>query len=85
MTPTGVKDALSGLGQVPAAQRLGFVLQHLGSERLAASVSSWLHEQRKSLQALVTPQSDAGAVLTDYNWAVAYTPAQLEEIKELRG
>lgn len=85
MTPKGVGDALSGLGQAPAAQRLGFVLQHLGSERLAASVSSWLHKQRKSLQPLVTPQPDARAVLTDYNWAVEYTPAQLEEIKELSG
>lgn len=83
MTPSGVKDAISSLDQVPAAQRLGFVLQHLGSERLAASVCSWLNNQRKSLQPLVTSQPDAGSVLTDYNWAVEYTPAQLEEIKEL--
>ncbi|MFP5466617.1 MAG: type IV toxin-antitoxin system AbiEi family antitoxin [Gammaproteobacteria bacterium] len=83
MTPSGVKDAISSLDQVPAAQRLGFVLQHLGSERLSASVSSWLNKQRKSLQPLVNSQPDAGAVLTDYTWAVEYTPAQLEEIKEL--
>lgn len=86
MTPSGVKDAISSLDQVPAAQRLGFVLEYLGSDRLAASVSSWLDEQRKSLQPLVTSQpDDAQAFLTDYNWSVEYTPSQLEEIKELRG
>lgn len=85
MTSSGVKDALSGLGQVPAAQRFGFVLQHLGSERLASSVESWLQKQRRSVQPLVTPQADAGAYIIDGNWAVEYTPGQLEQLKEVRG
>lgn len=85
MTSSGLKDALIGLGQVPAAQRLGFVLQHMGSERLASIVATWLQKQRKSVQPLVTPQAETGAYITDYNWAVEYTPGQLEQLKEVSG
>lgn len=85
MTASGVQDALSGLGQVPAAQRLGFVLQHLGSDRLAASVAGWLQTRRRNLQPMVTPQPDTGAHFVDDNWAVAYTPGQLEQLKEVKG
>lgn len=85
MTVSGVQDALSGLNQVPAAQRLGFILQHLGRERLASSVASWLHRRRRSEQPLVTQQADTGAYFIDGNWAIGYTPRQLEQLKEVRG
>ena len=85
MTSSGMRDALSGLGQVPAAQRLGFVLQHLGCERLCASVSSWLQKRRRNVQPLATQQPNTCAYLIDDNWAVEYTPAQLEQLKEVRG
>jgi len=34
---------------------------------------------------MVTPQPDTGAHFVDDNWAVAYTPGQLEHLKEVKG
>ena len=53
--------------------------------RLAASVAGWLQTRRRNLQPMVTPQPDTGAHFVDDNWAVAYTPAQLEQLKEVKG
>lgn len=83
MTLTGLHEALSGLDQVPAAQRLGFILEHLGSLRLASGVDKWVRQRRMTVQPLVTPRADSSAHLLDPKWAVTYTPSELEQVREV--
>lgn len=86
MTSVGVRDAVRALNQVPAVQRFGFVLDQLGGGRLADTVASWLHQQRRSVQPLVTPRDDQATMhLVDGKWAIEYTSNQHELLKEMRG
>jgi predicted transcriptional regulator of viral defense system len=86
MTSTGVLEAVRALNQVPAVQRFGFVLDQLGSRRLASKVASWLRQQRRNVQPLVSPRDEEATVRTvDADWAVEYTSRQHEILREVRG
>lgn len=77
MTADGLVSALDALDQVYAAQRMGFVLDHLNLGKLAKVVSRWLQGKRLSKQPLApssTEATDAG--LLDPRWHIRYTPMQ---------
>jgi len=86
MTSAGVLDAVRAQGQVPAAQRLGFILEQLGGQQLAGTVRRWLRQQRRSVQPLVTPRdSDATQRYRgNLDWSIEYTERQFELLQELR-
>lgn len=85
-TSPGLLSALHALGQVPAAQRLGFVLENLGYLRQASTVANWLRLQRRSLQPLESPMAEEQAAwLVDGKWGVRYRPRQEQTLKEVRG
>jgi predicted transcriptional regulator of viral defense system len=84
VTKKGLLEALNALGQVLAAQRLGFVFGHLGLSRYAEVVADWLTGKRLSLQRLEpSPSQDAQAALLDERWNIWYTPKQEAIFQEL--
>ncbi|MBS0342136.1 MAG: hypothetical protein JSS56_16575 [Proteobacteria bacterium] len=85
MTSAGVLDAVRALGQVPAVQRFGFMLDQLGGARLAGAVGTWLHQRRHNVQPLVTPRDDETMHMVDGKWAIEYTLIQHELLREIRG
>lgn len=86
MTSEGVLDAIRAQGQVPAAQRLGFILDQLGGQQLAGTVGSWLRQQRRGLQPLVTPRDfdSTQHYRVALDWSIEYTARQFELLQELR-
>lgn len=82
----GLTLALDALGQVAAAQRLGFVLDRLGQTRAAKSVAAWLDGRRRAVQLLETGPVDRmkHALMQDPRWAVEYTTDQMALFKELQ-
>jgi hypothetical protein len=86
LSSRGLIDALEALDQVPAAQRLGFVLDQLGQNRLANTVSAYLSHSRRNIQPLETPR-DPGAtmVMVDGKWAIEYTSRQDAVLQEVKG
>ncbi|MDF3881133.1 hypothetical protein [Cupriavidus basilensis] len=68
----GLTLALDALGQVAAAQRLGFVLDRLGQIRAAKSVAAWLDGRRRAVQLLEMCPVDRmkHALMQDPRWAV---------------
>lgn len=79
----GLRQALDGLGQAAAAQRLGFVLDALGS-RLVGTVDAWLTGRNYRRE-----QLEPGEVFPDdeplsYHprWRIAYSAGQLALIRE---
>lgn len=86
MTVRGLTEALQALGQVPAAQRLGHVLDELGHERLASAVEKWLHPHRRNIQPLEGPIApDATAWTMHGRWSIETTSAQDRILKEVKG
>ena len=87
LTPAGLADALDGLDQVAAAQRLGFVLERLGAGCGAKSVARWLSGKRRVPQPL-TPGpvrlDEDGAQLADTQWRIVFTAADMRQLEELR-
>jgi hypothetical protein len=60
--------ALAAADDTPAAQRLGFLLQHLGAEALAAVVERWLGERHPRMIDL--EPGDPGEGEADLRWRV---------------
>lgn len=85
MTPAALLEAVQALHQVPAAQRLGFVLAQLGAQRLARTLSNWLQTQRRSVQPLETPREEDGSATLriDADWSIGYTSRQQEMFREI--
>jgi predicted transcriptional regulator of viral defense system len=71
-----VLKALTAAGDTVVAQRLGFLLQHLGNEALAAVVERWLGKRRPRLIDLEPGDSAEGE--TNMRWHVRIN-AKLEE------
>lgn len=85
-TSAGLLAALRALDQVPAAQRLGFVLDQLGHLRQASTIASWLRLQRCSIQPLETASTVEQALLRVSDvWRIEYTQRQEQTLKEIRG
>ena len=84
LTSEGLQQALEALGQVPAAQRLGFLLDRLNLKREAQVVKSWLDHKRRNPQALELAATHPGYALTlDDQWGVWYTVKQRSLLEEL--
>lgn len=82
---TALEHAIENLGQAPAAQRLGFLLEHLGAPKAAKPIARWLLRQRlvwRPLDRDVDTESEA--TLRSAPWHLTYAPAQLELVQELR-
>jgi len=83
MSGVGLRKALDGLGQAAAAQRLGFILEALGS-RLAGTVDAWLTGRNYRRE-----QLEPGETLVDEplnyhpKWRIAYFAPQLDLVREL--
>lgn len=80
----GLTQALDAMGQVPVAQRLGFMLVHLGFDKPARRVVRWLEHRRMTLQPLALQSTEAECDEVDRDWGIRYTPRQLELVENLR-
>jgi len=77
--------ALDALGQVAAAQRLGFIFEQLDAAHAAQKVAQWLAQRRVTIQPLESNADVEGmAVCENSRWHIAYLPSQETILKELR-
>lgn len=89
MSAKCMTEALNALDLVPTAQRLGFVLDHLGAARPANAVAAWLADKRANVQHLAPADtrapSDAHSepALSD-RWRIRFTEAQMQNIQEVK-
>ena len=82
--PRGLTESLEAMGQVPAAQRLGYVLEHLNLKKLAHQVAVWLESQRTTLQSLeLQVPADEASLAVDKRWNLRYDPKRLHWFGEL--
>ncbi len=80
----GLTDALDAPNQMPAARRLGFVLEALCLPRLATVVGKWLAARRRLVHPLeAAPVRAATTTLTSDRWSIAYTAQQKATLKEM--
>lgn len=81
---SALATALDALGQTPAAQRLGFLLDRLGSRALAAKTESWL-APRKTLRHHLEPHVNIGRRTLEFDerWRLVYAPSRLSFLQEL--
>lgn len=82
--PRGLTEALDAMDQVPVAQRLGYVFDHLHLKKLVQPVAVWLEGRRTTLQPLALQVSAAGHSLeVDKRWNIQYDPRRLDLFEEL--
>ncbi len=78
ITTTDLHAALEALGERSSAQRLGFLLERTGKERLARVVATWLDRRAHRVsQPLETGVADRKLSEVDRRWRVAFDPARL--------
>ena len=77
ITPTDLRAALEALGERSSAQRLGFLLDRAGQERLAEVVATWLGRPRTASRPLEIGIADRKMPEVDRRWHVAFDPARL--------
>jgi hypothetical protein len=85
MTSDSLQQALEALGQVPAAQRCGFILDRLGHTKLAEAADVWLRKQKVNRQRLTPELSEGQALVSENHWRIDWTPAQHEILREVAG
>ena len=81
--------AMDALNHVPAAQRLGFVLDRLALAKPAARVMRWLRERSGKR---LTPQplephyqaADGEGVEMDRDWGIRYSLRQLATLEAVK-
>lgn len=80
----GLKQSLDAMDQVPAAQRLGYVFDHLGLKKPAQQVEAWLEGRRTLLQPLELklPIDETGPDV-DRRWNIRYDARRLSWFEEL--
>jgi len=89
MSTKCLTDALTALDLAPTAQRLGFVLDHLGAARLATAVAAWLARKRTNVQYLAPtdagtqPDAQTEPAFSD-RWRIRFTEAQMQNIQEIK-
>ena len=83
--PTELLAALDALNQRSAAQRLGFLFDRLGKQRLARVVHSWLGDRSHRLpQRLELGVAPSRHLETDNHWHVAFDPTRVKLVLELQ-
>lgn len=85
LNAASMTQALNALDQVPAAQRIGFVLDRIGAAKAAKAVARWLSARRPQTQPL-EPQRSAhrSTPRIDPSWNIAFDADQLAVIEELK-
>ena len=83
ITAKELTNALDALDQIPTAQRLGFVLDHLGLARPAMKVALWLAGKRRNIQSLELPAAPDSTSLLDERWGIQYHAMQRAIFEEL--
>ena len=80
----GLTQSLDALGQVPVAQRLGYVFDRLGLKKLVRPVSVWLESRRTMLQPLeLQVTAGEGGLAVDECWNVRYDTQRLHLFEDL--
>ena len=80
----GLTQSLDALGQVPVAQRLGYVFDRLGLKKLVRPVAAWLESRRTMLQPLeLQVAADKEGLAVDERWNVQYDTQRLHLFEEL--
>lgn len=83
MSEDGLNEALTAMAQTAVAQRVGFVLSHR-SKKLHKPVERWIVNRRTRREVLEGNVAGGDEpMLFSPEWRIAYTPRQLELIKEL--
>lgn len=76
-------EALDVQGQVPCAQRLGFIFDNLSMSKYAGVVETWLDGKRKKLQPLTPSESNHGEDSgVSERWQISYGSQQLRTLQE---
>jgi predicted transcriptional regulator of viral defense system len=77
-------QAANASGQVPAAQRLGFLLDRLQLQRPANRLNEWLSSRRVPIQALELGETGEQEVqLVDARWNIRYNMKHLRMLEEV--
>lgn len=84
LTNNGMLTALDAMGQVTAAQRLGFLLERLGIVEQAILLSQWLAPRRKVPRALSESLDPGTEHEYDARWQIRYLNRQLAILDEIR-
>lgn len=83
-----VTKAAQATDQVPPAQRLGFLLDHLGFKQAANRLLEWLSSRRVPVQGLealeFTASDEAETTLLNARWNIRYAPSHLNLLEELK-
>lgn len=79
-----VTKAADASGQVPAAQRLGFLLDRLQLKHSANRLDEWLSSRRRPIQLLeLGGVSEQEATLVDERWNIRYNLKHLSMLEEI--
>lgn len=80
---TGLTQSLNAIGQVPVAQRLGFILDRLSLKKPAQSVDDWLETHRTMRCPLELPvAADARGLVVDGRWNIQYDARRVNLFEE---
>ena len=80
----GLTQSLNAMGQVPAAQRLGFILERLGVKKPAQRVADWLESHRTMPYPLELQVSmDESSLVLDERWNIRYDARRLNIFEEI--
>lgn len=79
----GLTQSLNAMGQVPVAQRLGFIFDRLGMKRPAQRVADWLDSHRTMTHPLeLQVPRDERSLVVDERWNIQYAPRLLDLFEE---
>jgi predicted transcriptional regulator of viral defense system len=80
----GLTQALNAMGQVPVAQRLGFIFERLTMKKPAQRVADWLESHRTMAHPLELQTSRGeGTLLVDERWNIEYDVRRLNLFEEI--
>lgn len=79
-----IKLALDAMNQIPVAQRLGFIFDHLNMTLPAQKVEGWLRSRRITLQPLVLGgREDDHPLQVNAKWGIRYDTRLLDLLSEI--
>lgn len=79
-----IELALEAMNQIPVAQRLGFIFDHLNLALPAQKIGGWLRSRRISLQPLVLgDREDDHPLQVNAKWGIRYDPRLLDLLSEI--
>jgi len=80
----GLTQSLNAMGQVPVAQRLGYILDRLSMKKPAQRVADWLASHRTMTHPLeLQAFKDETSLLVDERWNIQYDARRLNLFEEI--